>query len=49
MDAKRATGAQPRLDTLGQIGADVPITCLIGTDAQDDGTCLAGPDYRFED
>lgn len=49
MDANRAAGAQPRLDKPGQVETDFPITCPLGTDAQDDGTCLAGPDYRFED
>jgi len=49
LDDKRATGAEPRLEKPGQIEADFPITCPLGTDAQADGTCLAGPDYRFED
>lgn len=49
LEDSRAAGAEPRHEKPGQIEADFTITCPLGTDAQADGTCLAGPDYRFED
>ncbi|GLQ22052.1 hypothetical protein ACFFUB_08330 [Algimonas porphyrae] len=49
IDRKRPTDAEPRLEKPGQVEKDFPLTCPLGTEAQTDGTCLAGPDYRIED
>ena len=48
-DNDSVTDADPRLEKPGQIEADFPITCPLGTEAQADGTCMAGPDWTFED
>lgn len=38
-----------RLEKPGQVEKDFPLTCPLGTEAVADGTCLAGPDWRWED
>ncbi|MGJ8561055.1 MAG: hypothetical protein ACSHX3_12535 [Litorimonas sp.] len=49
LDRKVATDANPRLEKPGQVETDFAAICPLGTETQADGTCLAGPDWRFED
>lgn len=49
LDRDVRTDAEPRLEKPGQLEKDIPLTCPLGSEAQDDGTCLAGPDWTFED
>ena len=49
LEDPRALGEAPRLEKPGQTEKDFAVICPLGTDAQPDGTCLAGPDYEFED
>lgn len=49
LEDPRALGEAPRLEKPGQAEKDFAVICPLGTDAQPDGTCLAGPDYEFED
>lgn len=49
LEERRALGEAPRLEKPGQAEKDFAVLCPLGTEAQPDGTCLAGPDYEFED
>lgn len=43
------TDATPRVDKPAFPEKDLPLDCPVGTTPGTDGTCLAGPDWEFED
>ena len=44
----RSDGALPRLEKPGQLEKDFAIDCPAGTREAVDGSCVAGPDFRFD-